>query len=92
MMTKIGTNVMIYTKGWFVVRSYQEFCEALEVIGDKITDVSFDYDLLMTDGKAKTGADCAAYMAGFFKHKTLPNIHIHSTNETGRIEILKNIA
>ena len=87
MMKRID-NAEIYTEGWFVVRSYQEFKEAIDLLGVRITHISFDYDLDMTDGKRKTGLDCAKYAKKVLPR--LPEILIHSTNVTG-IDKLKKL-
>lgn len=89
-MIKRIPNPEIYTEGWFVVRSFKEFKEAVDFFGLRISHVSFDYDLDMTDKKEKTGRDCAIYL----KEKlgrgiSLPEILVHSTNVTGIKKIKK---
>ena len=94
MMKRID-NPAIYTEGWLVVRSYGEFCEAVDFLGFKISHVSFDYDLDMTDKKNKTGLDCARYLKFKFKgvgRSLYPEILIHSTNEIGIKKIKKVFA
>jgi hypothetical protein len=88
MLEKMGKDVLIYTEGWVVVRSYHEFRMAvLTLRGLGISHVSFDYDLLMTDGKKKTGEDCAWLLKNLCNK--LPKILIHSTNDTGIKKIQK---
>ncbi len=94
MLDKMGKDVVIYTEGWVVVRSYKEFHEAvLALRGLIITHVSFDYDLNMTDGFRKTGEHCAQLLIELYKNYTytnLPKILIHSTNEKG-IKKIQNV-
>lgn len=92
MLEDMGRETLIYTEGWVVVRSYKEFHFALLALrGLGITHVSFDYDLLMTDGKRKTGEDCAVLLKQLCIGK-LPKILIHSTNEVGVKKIKKVFA
>lgn len=94
MLEKMGREVLIYTEGWVVVRSYLEFRMAvLTLRGLNVTHVSLDFDLLMTDGKKKTGEDCAWLLKNLFDQTSyfkLPKILIHSTNEAG-IKKIKNV-
>lgn len=84
MLDKMGKRVLIYTEGWVVVRSFMEFKIAvLSLQGIGISHVSFDYDLIMTDGKRRTGADCAEELKRLYGDKPLPEILIHSTNDKG---------
>lgn len=90
MLDKMGKSVLIYTHGWVVVRSFYEFKMAVLCLqGIGITHVSFDYDLNMTDGKRKTGEDCAKELVKMYEGKNLPDILIHSTNEKGIKKIEK---
>lgn len=94
MLDKMGKDVLIYTQGWVVVRCYKDFeLAVLALRGLVITHVSFDYDFVMTDGKSKTGEDCANLLKQLysdFPYTPLPKILVHSTNAEG-IEKIKKV-
>jgi len=92
MLDKMGRETLIYTEGWVVVRSYEEFRMAILTLrGLDITHVSFDFDLNMTDGKRKTGEDCAKLLLVLYEGlgRKLPKVLIHSTNDNGIKKIKK---
>lgn len=91
MLEEMGNDVLIYTEGWVVVRSYKDFHLAVIALrGLDITHVSFDYDLLFTDGKRRTGEDCALLLKELCAK--IPKILIHSTNKIGIKKIKKVFA
>lgn len=96
MLEEMGKDVLIYTEGWVVVRTFKDFeLAVLALRGLHITHVSFDYDLIMTDGRRKTGEHCAKRLKELYSNYTytsLPKILIHSTNEAGIKKIEKVFA
>lgn len=71
-------------EGYTLARSYQDFVALVDT--EIPAEVSFDHDL----GEAKTGYDCAQYLAGvcIAKDVPLPAWHCHSANPVGRARIL----
>ena len=75
------------TKGWDVVRSYDEFIKWIDENGlpDK---VSFDHDL--GEEGTKTGYDCAKWMVNYCIKNHLPYLpeyNTHSANPVGKANI-----
>lgn len=74
------------TKGWDIVRSYNEFVKWIEANGvpDKI---SFDHDL--GDENTKTGYDAAKWIGKYCLDNSIPfpEYNVHSANPVGRANI-----
>jgi hypothetical protein len=75
------------TKGWDIVRSYDEFIGWIEING--LPDmISFDHDL--GDETTKTGYDCAKWLVSYCTQNNLPYLpeyNIHSANPVGKANI-----
>jgi hypothetical protein len=75
------------TKGWDIVRSYDEFVKWIEENGlpDK---VSFDHDL--GEAGTKTGYDAAKWLVHYCYSNGLPFLpeyNVHSANPVGKANI-----
>ena len=96
MHSRIGSDNKLYLDEWFVVRSMTELTHVLNGFDDKITHISFDYDLYeYKDYDDNNGADCLMVTIKHFAFKELelPKIYIHSQNMNGQVLldlILKN--
>lgn len=89
------TGITLYLSDWLVVRSYDQFIEAIKYHG--LPDIiSFDHDLgftneyyiesgLTSPEVDKTGYDCAKWLVNYcIDNKVkLPNYLVHSQNPVG---------
>jgi hypothetical protein len=93
------TWVEIPDAPWNIVRSHKEFCEFIVHFGLP-KNISFDHDLGQEHyiacaegredyGDTPTGLDCAKWLVKYCetRHRSLPNITIHSLNPVGRENI-----
>lgn len=75
-------------KPWFVVRSYQAFCDMILVNGCPGL-ISFDHDL----GEEKTGLDCMKFFINYCMDNDIDpesvDINVHSANPVGAENIKK---
>jgi hypothetical protein len=79
------------TKGWIIVRSYNEFCRWITNNGVPEA-ISFDHDLSedsVLDGKVYTGYDCAKWLCEYCMVNgiPLPEYNVHSANPVGASNI-----
>jgi hypothetical protein len=75
------------TKGWDIVRSYDEFVKWIEKNGLP-DEVSFDHDL--GEEGTKTGYDAAKWLVQYCYSNTLPflpEFNVHSANPVGKANI-----
>lgn len=82
------------TKGWDVVRSYDEFVKWIKQNGVPDT-ISFDHDL--GDENTKTGYDAAKWIGQYCLDSSIPfpEYNVHSANPVGKANIesyLNNIS
>ena len=76
---------------WFIVRSYQDFVQAVKDNFDNIQFISFDHDIdsYTKDGSELTGKDAADWLVEYCMDngKTLPDWFVHSDNTGGNKNI-----
>jgi hypothetical protein len=75
------------TKGWLVVRSYEDFVQIIEKEGIP-DEISFDHDLGWDEKnncERKSGYDCAKWLVN--KSIVIENFNVHSANPVGAEQI-----
>ena len=74
------------TKGWTIVRNYEEFVKHIEENGLP-EEISFDHDL---GEDIKTGYDCAKWLCNYCWTNgiPIPTYNVHSANPVGRDNII----
>ena len=82
------------TKGWTIVRKYDEFVKHIEQNGLP-EEISFDHDLAeihseLNPQHEKTGYDCAKWLCEYCWTNGLPipDWNVHSANPVGRDNIV----
>lgn len=78
---------------FFIVRTYQQFCEEIETCGLP-EFISFDHDLAdFQDGREYTGFDAVKWLVDYcMDHQVMfPKYEIHSMNPIGRERMINYI-
>ncbi len=77
------------SKGWTVVRTYEEFVEYIDKNGLP-DEISFDHDLGENVTEIKSGYDCAKWLCNYCWTNgiPIPSWNVHSANPVGRDNII----